>query len=371
MAANERPILTEKAVEWWLERTGGRLQTIIYAVNKTHAWNLKECLDDAGIPSRVILSDSTERERDEAGEAFEEKSVRCLINVAIYTEGADFRGTECIVMLRPTESLALYLQMVGRGTRLNEAGRTIILDATLNTRTHGLPTQSRVWSLEPRGTKGSGGDHTKVCPACRTVTGSRQQQCEECGEEFGQTCGRCGRWEPWSRWRRRGTVCDECQEGQGFDYDEETGVILEDGWLASQKGGIHLAERSREATLTRVPGRRSNFKLVLVRDGRRRVKYLKGVSEEEAKREAEEVLNLRGTVLTKRIRSCQRVVETAAEMTDVMMKQQLLNDAARKAKEIEEEINQLGRHRGRTAMQREYQELVAAGRRARTEQTLL
>lgn len=370
MAANERPILTEKAIEWWIERTGGKLQTIMYGVNKTHAWNLKECLDAAGIPSRVILSDTSERERDNAGEAFESKEIRCLINVAIYTEGADFRGAECIVMLRPTESLALYLQMVGRGTRLNDAGRTIILDATLNTRTHGLPTQTREWSLEPRGSKGNGGDHTKVCPECRTVTGARQQRCEECGEDFGKVCGQCGRWEPWSGWRKRGDICDECKHGQGFDFDAQTGVILEDGWLAARNGGLCLAERSKEATLTRMPGRRSNFKLVLVRDGRRRVQYLKGISEEDAKRHAEDILNLRGTVLTKRIRSCHRVVETAAGMADVTMKRQLLNDAARKAKEIENELNELGRNRGKSTMQREYQELVTAGRRARTEQAM-
>ncbi len=371
MAANDRAILTDRAVEWWLDTTRGQLQTIIYAVNKTHAWSLKEVLDAAHVTSEVILSDTPEHERDRVGEAFEERDVRCLINVAIYTEGADFRGAECILMLRPTDSLALYLQMVGRGTRINEQGRTIILDATHNTETHGLPTQSREWSLQPRGASGEGVETVKTCPECRTITGARKQECPECGEPYGQDCDRCGRWEPWSRWRARADVCDECHEGRGFDYNTQTGIILDDGWAISQQGNNYLRVAAKNATLVRQPGRDRDYKIFLDNGSRKTVRYLRDTTVDQAKRAAEEALNLRGIVVSRRIRSCRAVVESAAEMTDVDLKHALLDEAAEQAAIIAQDITDLGRTKGKSAIDRQYRDLVSAGRQARSEQALL
>lgn len=72
-----------------------------------------------------------------------------LSNVGIATEGTDIPCTECIQLARPTKSLSLYLQMVGRGSRLFEGkSKYILLDLAGNIFEHGKPNKRREWTLE-------------------------------------------------------------------------------------------------------------------------------------------------------------------------------------------------------------------------------
>ena len=131
------------------------LPTIAYAVSVDHAHNLTNVFNDAGIPAAVILGDSKREERDKAIAGFRDGTIKVLVNVIVATEGFDLPDASCIAIARPTTSLALYLQMVGRGLRPKD-DNCLILDLAANSVTHGLPEEDREWSLKPRAEQFSG-----------------------------------------------------------------------------------------------------------------------------------------------------------------------------------------------------------------------
>ena len=219
VAANQdRPdIMTAGALAFWRKHADGR-QTIAYAVSVDHAHNLAAVFNDAGIPAAVILGDTNREERNQAIAGFRDGSIRVLVNVIVATEGFDLPDASCVITARPTMSLALYLQMVGRGLRPKpDGGDCVILDLATNSVTHGLPEDYRYWSLEPRGTQKAGYAPVRLCPLCETASPAASHNCRGCGLSFGKDCERCGRWRSRKRWLyekhcgdTHQLVCDLC-----------------------------------------------------------------------------------------------------------------------------------------------------------------
>ena len=150
--ANEgRDVMTAGALALWREHASAR-QTIVYAVSVGHAQNLKQVFNEAGIPAGLMLGETPSSERAATIERFRNGALKVLVNVAVATEGFDLPDASCVVIARPTKSLALYLQMVGRGLRpKRDGGDCLILDLAGNSLRHGLPEERREWSLAPRG----------------------------------------------------------------------------------------------------------------------------------------------------------------------------------------------------------------------------
>ena len=117
LANQDRPnVMTAGALDFWQKHAVDR-PTIVYAVSVAHAQNLTQLFNNAGIRAAVILGDSRREDRDEAINGFRDGMIKVLVNVIVATEGFDLPDASCIVIARPTMSLALYLQMVGRGLR--------------------------------------------------------------------------------------------------------------------------------------------------------------------------------------------------------------------------------------------------------------
>ncbi len=107
---------------------------------------------EAGISSKLIHSKMPQSMRKSHVNLFRKGKIKILINVAIATEGFDVPQCDCVQMLRPTASLTLYLQMVGRSLRPAKNKQcAVILDHAENVRRHGLPTADRRWSLRGKG----------------------------------------------------------------------------------------------------------------------------------------------------------------------------------------------------------------------------
>ncbi|MYC34138.1 MAG: DEAD/DEAH box helicase [Chloroflexi bacterium] len=218
-ANRDRPdIMTAGALAFWQKHADNR-QTIAYAVSVDHAHNLAAVFNEAGIPAAVILGDTNREERDQAIAGFQDGSIRVLVNVIVATEGFDLPDASCIIIARPTMSLALYLQMVGRGLRPKGGGDCLILDLAANSVTHGLPEDYREWSLEPRGAQKSGEAPVRLCPMplCEAASPAASHNCRVCGFSFGKDCERCGRWRARRRWQyeqhcgdKHQLVCDLC-----------------------------------------------------------------------------------------------------------------------------------------------------------------
>ena len=215
-ANRDRPeIMTVGALRFWQRHAPDR-QTVAYAVSKMHAHNLVQVFNAAGVPAAMVLGDTAPRSRQEAIDNFRDRKIRVLVNVAVATEGFDLPDASCIIIARPTLSLALYLQMVGRGLR-PKSGECVILDLAANSRFHGLAEQRRQWTLEPRGTPRFGRAPVVWCEECETASPASSHNCLECGRDFGKECQRCGKWRPWGRWRyerycgdAHDLVCDLC-----------------------------------------------------------------------------------------------------------------------------------------------------------------
>ena len=220
-ANHDRPeVMTVGILRFWKEHAGDR-QTVAYAVSVGHAHNLVQVFKEAGVPAAILLGDTNRRSRRQAIEDFRERKIRVLVNVAVATEGFDLPDASCVIIARPTESRALYLQMVGRGLRRKEAPPCdcVILDLAANACTHGLPERRWKWTLEPRGTPAGGNGRAPVvwCRECGTASAASSHRCGVCGYDFGKSCGRCGKWRPWARWQyeehcgdAHDFVCDLC-----------------------------------------------------------------------------------------------------------------------------------------------------------------
>ncbi len=210
-------VLTAGALRFWQSHAAER-QTIIYAISKVHASNLTAVFKDEGIPAAVMLSDTPLEERARAIEMFRNGTLRVLVNVAVATEGFDLPDASSIVLTRPTKSLALYLQMVGRGLRRKaDGGDCLILDLAGNAGIHGLPEENREWSLQPRGISSDGDEPAVWCGECNGVSPAASHFCRHCNSPLGQDCGRCGKWRTMRRWaladgcaHQHDVVCDLC-----------------------------------------------------------------------------------------------------------------------------------------------------------------
>lgn len=124
---------------------------------------------EAGVRA-VSLDGTTDRfKRQQAIDAFTRGELDVLVNVDLFGEGFDVPAIEGVILLRPTQSLGLHLQQVGRALR-PVPGKThaIILDHAGNTMRHGLPDEERSWTLEgrERKAKGASEERVKQCPEC-------------------------------------------------------------------------------------------------------------------------------------------------------------------------------------------------------------
>ena len=109
---------------------------IVYAIDIVHAQAIAACYNALGLKSVALDSKTPAKKRKELVEAFRRSEIDCLVNVNLFDEGFDCPDVEFIQMARPTLSLAKYLQMVGRGLRINHENKDkvcMIIDNVGNT----------------------------------------------------------------------------------------------------------------------------------------------------------------------------------------------------------------------------------------------
>lgn len=95
-----------------------RKGTMIFSSTVKHAHEILECLPEG--QAKIILGETENSERDKIIEEFKEKKFKYLVNVSVLTTGFDAPHVDVIAILRPTESVSLYQQIIGRGLRLDE-----------------------------------------------------------------------------------------------------------------------------------------------------------------------------------------------------------------------------------------------------------
>ena len=107
--------------------------------------------------------------------------------MGVFTEGYDNPRISAVILARPTMSLALYLQMAGRGLRTQDGKRDcIILDHAGCAHAHGFIDEDREWSLDSR--KKKRGEQkreapVRTCDQCYAAYPAASRACPECGYE--------------------------------------------------------------------------------------------------------------------------------------------------------------------------------------------
>lgn len=91
-----------------------------FCVSIEHAKFMAEYFNAAGIPSLCLVGDSADVERHTAKKRLVNGEIRFIFVVDIYNEGVDIPEVNTVLFLRPTESLTIFLQQLGRGLRLSE-----------------------------------------------------------------------------------------------------------------------------------------------------------------------------------------------------------------------------------------------------------
>ena len=143
--------IRSKLFDSYLRYANGR-KGIIYAINRTHAARIAELYSSKGVKAVAIDCETPKDVRTELIDRFRKGEIKVLVNVDIFTEGFDCPDVSFIQLARPTRSLALYLQQVGRGLRMHKGKEnTIILDNVGLYNYFGLPDANRKWQHHFRG----------------------------------------------------------------------------------------------------------------------------------------------------------------------------------------------------------------------------
>jgi len=135
-------------VATYLKFAAGK-QGITFTVDVETANELAAQFRAAGVPAEAVSAQTPEAERQDAVRRFRNGELKQLVNCDLFGEGFDVPGVEVVSLARPTMSLSLYLQQVGRALRIL-AGKlhALIIDHVGNWEKHGLPDSPRVWTLD-------------------------------------------------------------------------------------------------------------------------------------------------------------------------------------------------------------------------------
>jgi len=185
-AAMDKPSVTGDAVSHYQKLAPGR-RAVAFCVSVEHAVHVAEQFRAAGIPAQAIDGAMDRSLRASVLSEFSAGRVQVLASCDLISEGFDVPAIEAAILLRPTQSLGLYLQQVGRALRTfpgkNEA---VILDHAGNVKRHGLPDEERAWSLDGAAKK-KGAQKSEVpvktCGSCFATVHSAATHCS-CGFEF-------------------------------------------------------------------------------------------------------------------------------------------------------------------------------------------
>lgn len=164
----DRPTVTGDAIEHYTRLASGQ-PAIVFCCTTQHAEHVAASFSAAGHSAATLLGSTQPEQRDRLVQQFAAGDLQLLVTVDVVSEGFDVPAASCAILLRPTASLGLYLQQVGRVLRPAPGKQAaVILDHVGNVHRHGFPDDLRDWSLDDRLRTGRGGG--QPAPSVRTCT---------------------------------------------------------------------------------------------------------------------------------------------------------------------------------------------------------
>lgn len=183
-AAVDQDALNRAAVAEILEHGKDRGSWLVFAAGLKHAEHIRDIIRENGISCETVTGETPTAQRDRILSDFKVGRLRCITNVGVLTTGFDAPGTDLIALLRPTQSAGLFVQMIGRGTRLAEGkDDCLVLDFAGNTMRHG-PVDAIKGKNKKEKDDVPGEAPAKTCPECQTINHAAARTCVTCGHEF-------------------------------------------------------------------------------------------------------------------------------------------------------------------------------------------
>jgi len=175
-------------VSHWLELARG-LKTIVFAVDIAHAKHLTAEFVMCGIRADYVCGYDDEERRTRVLGEFSNGELEVLINVEVLTKGYDQPDVVCLILARPTKSLMLHIQMMGRGLRTHSSkSNCLILDHGGNIERLGfpddpLPTElcTKVKGVSSKDRREKEEPKPKACPKCKFLKPAQVHTCPSCG----------------------------------------------------------------------------------------------------------------------------------------------------------------------------------------------
>lgn len=121
------------------------MQAVVYTYSIDSAHKIAAEFNEAGITARSVNGKTPQDMRDHIVRMFRDQRIKILVNVNLFTEGVDLPNVDCVIMARPTASLALYLQFSMRCLNPRPGRTAIIIDHANNFKTFGYPDDDRDW----------------------------------------------------------------------------------------------------------------------------------------------------------------------------------------------------------------------------------
>jgi superfamily II DNA or RNA helicase len=185
-ARMDRPKLTGSVFENWRKIADGR-RTVIFGCNIAHAKHINDEFSKAGIKLGHIDQTTEDAEREDIFGAIADGNMLGFTNVSVARRGLDLPCLEVACVVRPTRSLVLWLQMIGR-IRRPAPGKTesIVIDHAGACDYHCMPDDEIDWRLDA---KENVSDRVNASKEKQPKT----QTCPECSCMFvGKRCPSCG-----------------------------------------------------------------------------------------------------------------------------------------------------------------------------------
>lgn len=176
--AVDKPKLVGDIVENW-KLFGSKRRTVCFAANIKHSRHISEQFNSAGIRAIHCDADSSDAYREHCISLLERGDISVLTNVGIFSLGVDIPSVECLILARPTKSLILYIQQVGRGLRpFENKTNCIVIDHAGNVMRHGFPADEREPTLDGK-IKSVSSIKIVRCKECFAVV--EKMPCTSCG----------------------------------------------------------------------------------------------------------------------------------------------------------------------------------------------
>lgn len=184
--AMDKPSITGSAVTHYTKLAAGK-RAVVFCVSVKHAKDVATEFKNAGYNAHHVDGSMAEDERDKVLSDFQAGTVQVLTSCDLISEGFDLPAIEVAILLRPTQSLSLYLQQVGRAIRIHpDKTSTVILDHAGNTARHGFIDEHREWLLTDGSVRKKNEEKVpsvRTCPKCYAMH-KPMPICPKCGHVY-------------------------------------------------------------------------------------------------------------------------------------------------------------------------------------------